>query len=192
VNRSVSGYMLGNFLTSLIAGLVVFVTLIILGVPFAFLWALWVALVDFLPMIGGALAGIPTVLFAAAHSLTAGIITLVVFLAYTQIENHVLNPVVMSRTVSVSPLLVLLAILVGASLGSWLGGTFGAFVGALIAIPTAGAIQVVTREIWRGTEPVDLLEAQPGPPSTTAPPDRQDASPAGSATSPGQDGAGEG
>ena len=65
VNRSVTGYMLGNFLTSLIAGLVVFVTLLILGVPFAFLWALWVALVDFLPMIGGALAGIPTVLFAA-------------------------------------------------------------------------------------------------------------------------------
>ena len=50
-------------------------------------------------MIGGALAGIPTVLFALGHSLTAGIITLVVFLIYTQIENHVLNPVVMSRTV---------------------------------------------------------------------------------------------
>jgi predicted PurR-regulated permease PerM len=194
VNRSVAGYMLGNFLTSLIAGLVVFVTLFILGVPFAFLWALWVALVDFLPMIGGALAGIPTVLFATAHSLTAGIVTLVVFLAYTQIENHILNPVVMSRTVSVNPLLVLLSILVGASLGSWLGGTFGAFVAALIAIPTAGAIQVITREIWRTTEPVKLLEtsAAPGPPSTTAPPARQDASPAGSATSPGQDGAGEG
>jgi predicted PurR-regulated permease PerM len=153
VNRSVTGYMLGNFLTSLIAGLVVFVTLFILGVPFAFLWALWVALVDFLPMIGGALAGIPTVLFALAHSFTAGVVTLVVFLAYTQIENHVLNPVVMSRTVSVNPLLVLLAILVGASLGSWLGGTAGAFVAALIAIPTAGALQVITREIWRATAP---------------------------------------
>jgi predicted PurR-regulated permease PerM len=58
---------------------------------------------------------------------------------------------VMSRTVSVNPLLVLLSILVGASLGSWLGGTFGAFVAALIAIPTAGAIQVVTREIWQAT-----------------------------------------
>jgi predicted PurR-regulated permease PerM len=155
VNRSVTGYMLGNFLTSVIAGVVVFVTLLILGVPFAFLWALWVALVDFLPMIGGALAGIPTVLFAVAHSLTAGIVTLVVFIAYQQIENHVLNPVVMSRTVSVNPLLVLLSILVGASLGSWLGGTFGAFVAALIAIPTAGAIQVVTREIWRATAPPD-------------------------------------
>jgi hypothetical protein len=96
--------------------------------------------------------------------LTAGIVTLVVFLAYTQIENHILNPVVMSRTVSVNPLLVLLSILVGASLGSWLGGTFGAFVAALIAIPTAGALQVVTREIWRATAPQPLvLPGGPGP-----------------------------
>src|SRR5207247_6928349 len=109
-------------------------------------------LVDFLPMIGGALAGIPTVLFALAHSFTAGVVTLVVFLAYTQIESHILNPVVMSRTVSVNPLLVLLAILVGASLGSWLGGTFGAFVAALIAIPTPGAIPVVPRALWRARE----------------------------------------
>jgi predicted PurR-regulated permease PerM len=151
VNRSVTGYMLGNFLTSLTAGLVVFVTLLLLGVPFPFLWALWVALVDFLPMIGGALAGIPTVLFAAGHSLTAGVITLVVFLLYTQIENHVLNPVVMSRTVRVNALLVLVSILVGASVGSWIGGIFGAFVAALLAIPAAGAIQVMVREVWQAT-----------------------------------------
>ena len=114
--------MLGNFLTSLIAGIVVYVTLLVTGVPFPVLWALWVALVDFLPMIGGALAGIPTVLFAPTHSLTAGIITLVVFLTYTQLENHVLNPVVMSRTVKVSPLLVLLSILIGASSATgWAG-----------------------------------------------------------------------
>jgi len=154
VNRSVTGYMLGNVLTSVIAGLVVFVTLVVVGVPFPFLWALWVALVDFLPMIGGALAGIPTVLFAAAHSLSAGIITLVVFLVYTQIENHVLNPVVMSRTVRVNPLLVLLSILFGGEIGSWIGGIFGAFVGALLAIPAAGAIQVVVREIWQDTDPM--------------------------------------
>ena len=135
-------------------GLVVFVTLLVIGVPFPFLWALWVALVDFLPMIGGALAGIPTVLFAAAHSLSAGIVTLVVFLIYTQIENHVLNPVVMSRTVRVNPLLVLLSILFGGEIGSWIGGIFGAFVGALLAIPAAGAIQVVVREIWQDTDPM--------------------------------------
>ena len=75
--------MAGNLLTSLTAGTVVFVTLLILGVPFPLLWGLWVALVDFLPMIGGALAGIPTVLFAFIHSLTAGIVTAVVFAVYT-------------------------------------------------------------------------------------------------------------
>ena len=159
VNRSVTGYMLGDILTSVIAGAVVLVTLLLLGVPFPFLWALWVALVDFLPMIGGALAGIPTVLFAAGHSLTAGIITLVVFLVYTQIENHVLNPIVMSRTVKVNPLLVLMSILVAASLGEWIGGIFGAFVAALLAIPAAGAIQVLVREIWHATAPPQPAEA---------------------------------
>jgi predicted PurR-regulated permease PerM len=151
VNRSVTGYMLGNLLTSLIAGLVVYVTLLIVGVPFPFLWGLWVALVDFLPMIGGALAGIPTVLFAFTHSVTAGVATLVVFLVYTQVENHILNPVVMSKTVKISPLLVLLSVLVAASVGSLIGGIFGGFVAALLAIPAAGALQVLTREFWDAT-----------------------------------------
>ncbi len=164
VSRSVTGYMLGNFLTSVIAGGVVLVTLMLLGVPFPFLWALWVALVDFLPMIGGALAGIPVVLFAAGHSLTAGLVTLVVFLVYTQIENHILNPVIMSRTVRVNPLLVLLSILVGASLGEWIGGIFGAFVAALLAIPTAGALQVMIAEAWHDSVPQPAAEAgQPEP-----------------------------
>jgi predicted PurR-regulated permease PerM len=179
VNNSVSGYMLGNFLTSLIAGVVVFVTLFVVGVPFPLLWALWVALVDFLPMIGGALAGIPTVLFALAHSLTAGIVTLVVFLIYTQVENHVLNPVVMSRTVRVNPLLVLLAILIGASIGSWIGGIFGAFVAALLAIPAAGAIQVIVRELWRATDPRTGLD----PPPSEEPPG---AASSGSSEPPGE------
>ncbi len=156
VNRSVTGYMLGNFATSIIAGLVVFITLVVLGVPFPFLWALWVALVDFLPMIGGALAGIPVVLFALTQSLAAGIVTLVVFAVYTQVENHILNPVIMSRTVRINPLLVLISILVGASLGSWLGGIFGGFVLALLAIPLASALQVIVREIWRSTDPAVL------------------------------------
>jgi predicted PurR-regulated permease PerM len=164
VNRAVTGYMAGNLLTSVIAGAVVFVTLLLVGVPFPFLWALWVALVDFLPMIGGALAGIPTVLFATFHSLTAGIVTLIVFLAYTQIENHILNPVVMSRTVQINPLLVLISILIAASIGSWIGGLFGGFVAALLAIPAAGAGQVIVSELWRDTAPL----ASAGPPEPPA------------------------
>ena len=162
VSRSVTGYMAGNFITSVIAGIVVYVTLTILGVPFSLLWALWVALVDFIPMIGGALAGIPTVLFALTHSLAAGIVTLVVFLVYTQVENHVLNPVVMSRTVKINPLFVLIAILVGANIGSLAGGFFGAFVGTLIAIPVAGSIQVVVREVWQSTAPDEPPAAAAG------------------------------
>jgi predicted PurR-regulated permease PerM len=162
VNHSVTGFMLGNFATSLIAGAVVLVTLLGLGVPFPVLWALWVALVDFLPMIGGALAGIPVVLFATTHSLSAGLITLVIFVVYTQVENHVLNPVIMSRTVRISPLLVLIAILVSASIGSWIGGFFGGFVAALLAIPVAGAMQVITREVWRATGPAQDATARAG------------------------------
>jgi predicted PurR-regulated permease PerM len=161
VNKAVVGYMLGNFTTSVICGVTVFISLLATGVPFPGLWALWVALVDFLPIIGGALAGIPVVLFAAASKgLTAGIVVLVVFLVYTQIENHVLNPIVMSKTVRISPLLVLLSVLVGASIGAWLGGIFGGFVAALLSIPAAGALQVIVVEIWRLTGP---------PPSGTAP-----------------------
>ncbi|MDQ2810387.1 MAG: AI-2E family transporter [Actinomycetota bacterium] len=151
VNRAVTGYMLGNLLTSLIAGIMVFVTLLVLGVPYPLLWGLWVALVDFLPMIGGALAGIPTVLFAFTHSLTAGLVTAVVFLVYMQVENHILNPVIMSKTVRISPLLVLMSVLAGASLGSLVDGLFGGFVAALLSIPAAGAAQVLVREAWRAT-----------------------------------------
>ena len=167
INQSVTGYMVGNLLTSVIAGVVVFVTLTALAIPFPLLWAIWVALVDFLPMVGGALAGIPTVLFALGHSLTAGIVTATVFIAYQQIENHVLNPVVMSRTVNVNPLLVLVSVLVGTSIGSWVGGFFGSFVAALISIPAAGALQILVRELWQATTPE-------GPP-----PDGEPASPDG-------------
>jgi len=51
---------------------------------------------------------------------------------------------------------VLLSILVGASVGSWIGGFFGGFVAALLAIPIAGAIQVLVRELWQATSPVPL------------------------------------
>ena len=154
VNRAVVGYMLGNFTTSVICGVTVFISLLATGVPFPGLWALWVALVDFLPIIGGALAGIPVVLFAtASKGITAGIVVLIVFLVYTQIENHALNPIIMSKTVRISPLLVLVSVLFGASIGSWVGGIFGGFVAALLAIPLAGALQVIVVEIWRLSGP---------------------------------------
>jgi predicted PurR-regulated permease PerM len=162
VSRSVTGYMLGDFLTSVIAGVVVGISLSLLGVPYPWLLALWVGLVDFLPLVGGLLAGVPVVLIAAVHSFSAGLIMLGVFLAYQEIENHLLNPVVMSKTVRLSPLWVLVAVLVGATLGDKVGSYFGAFVAALISIPVGGAIQIVVREIRRGPTappPREILEA---------------------------------
>ena len=135
VQRSVSGYMLGDIATSVIAGIVVGITLAILGVPFAFLLGLWVGLVDLLPLVGGLLAAIPVAIVALLHSFPALIVIVIVGLAYQQIENHILNPVIMSRTVRLNPLWVLLAVLVGAKLGGTIGGALGAFVGALIGIP---------------------------------------------------------
>lgn len=162
VARSVTGYMFGNLLTSIIAGVVVFVAMLSLGLPYAILWGLWVGLVDFLPMIGGALAGIPAVLFALiAGGIVPAVVLAVVFLVYTLVENHVLNPIVMSRTVHISPLLVLVAVLVGADLGDIVDGIFGGFVGTLLAIPLAGAVQVLVRELWHQTRPEDPIGPVP-------------------------------
>jgi len=151
---SVTGYMLGNMLTSVVAGVISGVTLAILGVPFALLLGVFVALVDLLPLVGGLLAGVPVVIIAAIHSVPAGIIMLVVFLVYQQIENHVLNPIIMSRTVQLNPFWVLIAVLVGATLGGRIAGGLGTFVGALVGIPFGGALQVIVRELRRGPDAV--------------------------------------
>ncbi len=151
ISQAALGFMLGNLVLSLSAGIVIFITLLCLSVPFAILFAIWVALVDFLPQIGGALAGIPTIIFAFIHSVPAGIITTVVFVVYTLVQNHVFNPIVMSRTVRINPLTVFLAILIGAELGDWVDGIFGGFVGVLLAVPAAATLHVLFREIWNAT-----------------------------------------
>ncbi|MGO8860813.1 MAG: AI-2E family transporter [Acidimicrobiales bacterium] len=156
--RSVTGYMLGNILTSLIAGVIVSITLAILGVPFALLLGAFVALVDLLPLVGGLLAGVPVVIIAVIHSVPAGIVMLVVFLGYQQVENHVLNPIIMSRTVRLNPFWVLVAVLVGATLGGRVASGLGTFVGALIGIPVGGALQVVVREIRRGPDALTYVQ----------------------------------
>ena len=152
VSHSVTVFVLGTGALSLLFGLVVFVTMLILGVPFAFLIGLWVALVAMIPLVGGLIAGVPAVLLAVLHSPLAGIITIVVFVAFQLVENHFLYPIVMSRTVRMNPLWVLLAVLIGANLGGAFGSSLGALTGAVIAIPVGGAIQVIVREIWRLTQ----------------------------------------
>jgi predicted PurR-regulated permease PerM len=138
--KAVSGYMLGNFLISLIAGIATYALLRILGVPYPEVIALFVAFADLIPLVGATLGAVPTIGLSFVHSTTAGIVALVFYIVYQQFENHVLQVAVMSKTVDVNPLTVLLSVLVGVEL-------FG-FLGALLAIPAAGIIQVVIRNVY--------------------------------------------
>jgi predicted PurR-regulated permease PerM len=151
VSRQVTSYVLGTIFLSLMFGVVILVTMLVLGVPFALLIGLWVALVAMIPLVGGLIAGAPSVVIAALHSPTAGVVTLIVFLGFQLVENHFLYPVVMSRSVKMNPLWVLLSVLVGANLGGVFGSSLGALTGALVAIPVGGAIQVIFREVWQHT-----------------------------------------
>jgi len=153
ISKASLGFVVGNLIMSVAAGVVVFITLWSVNVPFALLFALWVVLVDFLPQVGGALAGIPTVAFAFVQSTSAGVVTLVVFVVYTLVQNHVIYPVVMSRSIRLNPLLVFLAILIGAELGDWVGGTFGGLVGVMLAIPLAAALHVIVTQWWHASRP---------------------------------------
>ena len=157
VSKSVTAYVLGNIALSLIFGVVIFVTLVILGVPFALLLGLWVGLVAMIPLVGGLIAGVPTVAIALLHSPVSAVVALIVFVTFQLIENHFLYPIVMSRSVRMNPLWVLLSVLVGANLGGVFGSALGALAGALVAIPVGGAVQVVFREVWQHTRasPVD-------------------------------------
>jgi predicted PurR-regulated permease PerM len=138
--RAVTGYMAGNLLISVIAGVLTYVSLKVLGVPFAGVLGLWVGFADLLPLVGATIGAIPTIAIAFIQSTGAGIAMVIIYIVYQQLENHFIQPVVMSRTVKLSPLLVLLSALVGVELAG--------FVGALLAIPAAGAIQVVIRDLW--------------------------------------------
>jgi predicted PurR-regulated permease PerM len=138
--KAVTGYVLGNLFISLIAGVVTFVTLTVLDVPFAIVLAVWVAFADLIPLVGATLGAIPTIFVAALHSPTAGIVSFVVYVIYQQIENHIIQPSVMSKTVKINPLVVLISALIGFDLAGLLG--------ALWAIPIAGIIQVVGRDLF--------------------------------------------
>jgi predicted PurR-regulated permease PerM len=146
---AVSGYMIGNLLISLCAGLAAFALLLILRVPSAAVLSLWVAFADLIPLVGATLGAVVAVIAALLVSPSAGIIAGVFFLVYQQFENSVLQVVVMARTVRVSSLMVLLSVLVGAEL-------FGV-VGAVLALPAAGAGSVVVKELWRHRSRTDGL-----------------------------------
>ena len=148
--------MSGNLAISLIAGVVTTAVLLGVGVPFAVALGLLVAILDLIPLAGATIAAILVSTVAFLDSTTSGVIVLIFFIVYQQLENHVLQPIVYGRTVQLSPLVVLMAVLIGAELAG--------VIGALAAIPVAGTVQVLL---------VDWLEHRRGrggkPPGEAAP-----------------------
>jgi predicted PurR-regulated permease PerM len=135
VYRTIGGYVTGNLLISVIAGVMSTIVLLVMGVPFAVALGLLVAILDLVPLAGATLAAIIVSTVAFLSSLPAGIVVLIFFVVYQQVENHLIQPIVYSRTVQLSPLAILIAVLIGAKLAGILG--------ALAAIPVAGTIQVL-------------------------------------------------
>ncbi len=135
----IGDYLLGNVVTSLIAGVVAFVFFTIAGVPYPLPLAVFVALADLVPLVGATIGSVVSVLVAFLVSVPVGIATIVFSFVYQQFENFVLAPRVMKRTVDVTPLTTIVAALIGATL-------LGIF-GALLAVPVAASIQIIGRHV---------------------------------------------
>jgi predicted PurR-regulated permease PerM len=141
ISARVGGYVLGNLLTSAIAGLGTFVFLEIVRVPYAVALGVLVAVLDLIPVVGSTIGGILVTLVALSVSTTVAIASLVFYIAYRLLEDYLLVPRVMNRAVNVPPVLTIVALIIG---GALLG-----IVGAFLAIPAAAAVQLlVTRVVW--------------------------------------------
>jgi predicted PurR-regulated permease PerM len=145
----IGGYVSGNILISIVAGVAAFVALAIIGVPFAAALALWVAIADLIPSVGATLGALAAVIVAAFSGWGTVIATTVYFIAYQQIENYVIAPRVMAKAIDLSPAVVIVSVLIGGSLEG--------FAGALLALPLAAAVKVVIRDVWLA----DRLRAAP-------------------------------
>lgn len=141
IYRQVGGYVTGNLVISLIAGALTTFVLLLLGVPYAVALGLVVGLLDLVPLVGATVAAVIVAAVAFLHSVLAGIVVIVFFIVYQQVENHILQPLVYNRTVALSPLAILVSVLLGAELAGVLG--------ALAAIPVGGAIQVLIVDFLR-------------------------------------------
>ena len=135
----VGGYVLGNVLTSLIIGVGTAAWMLALGIPYPFLLAMFVALVDLIPVIGSYIGGAAVVLTALTVSLPVAIATVAFMVLYKLAEDYFIVPRVMGRTVQVPATVTLVAVLIG--------GTLLGIIGALVAIPVAAAARLLLQEI---------------------------------------------
>lgn len=139
--RAVGGYVAGVFAVAALAGVVSFVMMTVLGIPFAVPLAVQMALFALLPLVGSTIGAAVIALVALTAGWEIVLIWGLFWLFYQQMETHVLGPLVYRRAVDLSPVFVILAVLAGATLLGVLG--------ALLAIPAAATIQILLREWWQ-------------------------------------------
>ena len=135
----IGAYIQGNLLTSLIAGTLTTIFLAIMNVPYPLLLGIFVAIVDLLPVIGSTLAGVVVCLAALSVSLPVCLATIAFFIIYHLTENYLLVPKIIGQAVKVPAGITVVAAL--------LGGALLGIIGALVAIPTAAALQLLTEEV---------------------------------------------
>jgi predicted PurR-regulated permease PerM len=138
LNR-VGGYVLGNLLTSLVAGMGTWLWALAFGIHYALLLAVLVALLDLIPIVGSTIGGVVVSLVALTVSLEVAIATAVFYVVYRFLEDYLLTPRIMARTVAVPGLVTVVATV--------LGGALLGLVGALLAIPVAAALKLLLDEV---------------------------------------------
>ncbi|MGO9976433.1 MAG: AI-2E family transporter [Solirubrobacteraceae bacterium] len=147
IKKAVADYVLGNTVISGLATLATWIVLSILGVPYALSLAFVVGFFDLIPLVGATLGAIVVAVATVTVSFpTATIVWLAFIVVWQRFEDYVVQPLVYGKTLRVNPIVTIVSVLVGASLLGVLG--------ALLAIPTAAAIQIILRDWWanRGQE----------------------------------------
>jgi len=140
--RTTSRYMLGNVAISLICGTVYGATALVLGLPYPLALAVIAAVLDLVPSIGAATAGVIISIVALSVSLEALIVSLIVMVVYQQIENYILQPTIIGKAAKISGFTVLASVLA-------FGALFG-LIGAIIGVPIAAGLQIVVEELTAG------------------------------------------
>src|ERR1700744_2072859 len=141
INRAVAEYMLGNIIISVLATLATWVTLMLLGVPYALSLGFIVGFFDLIPLVGATLGAIVVAVATLTVSFpTATIVWIAFIIVWQRFEDYVVQPLVYGKALRVNPVVTIVSVLAGASL---LG-----ILGALLAIPTAAAIQILLRDWW--------------------------------------------
>lgn len=140
--KKIGLWMQGQLLLSLIVGVIVYLGLLILGIPYALLLAVLAAFLDLIPIFGSFIAGVIGVIVAfSAGGFAMALIVAGLFFVVNQFEAHLIYPLVVNKVVGIPPLLVILALIIG--------GTLAGFLGVLLSVPLAAALREFLTDVER-------------------------------------------